>query len=84
RVQALDRKGAVGKYRRISGSASLRPKAPNERSNGGRSGNLCSAKRTHESDVLLKGPNWISAPRGPTLTPAAPVRPYALTFGHGT
>ncbi|KYN38128.1 hypothetical protein ALC56_07528 [Trachymyrmex septentrionalis] len=55
-------------------------------SNGGRSGNLCScsAKQTHESDVLQKRAQTESVCReGRTFTPAAPVRPY-LTFGHGT
>ncbi|KYN30373.1 Cytochrome c oxidase subunit 2 [Trachymyrmex septentrionalis] len=51
------------------------------------SGNLCSCsiKWTHESDVLRKRAQSGSVCRERrTLTPAAPVRPYALTFGHGT
>ncbi|KYM84750.1 hypothetical protein ALC53_05063 [Atta colombica] len=52
---------------------------------GGRNGNLCSnlcsVKRTHESDVSfnLKDSNWVSVPGGRTLTPDVPVHPYALS-----
>ncbi|KYN10050.1 hypothetical protein ALC57_17822 [Trachymyrmex cornetzi] len=31
----------------------------------------------------FKGRNWVSVPRGRTLTPDVPVRSYALAFGHG-
>ena len=81
RVQVSHRKGAVGKDRNREALRFVLRLLSSRGSNGGRSGNLCScsAKRTHESDVLLKGPNWISVPRGRTLTPTAPVWPYAFS-----